>query len=67
MGQKSGLIRQVPLKRGSIDMIFVIRTRKRGPLNTGDYSIEVTLWAGLTVYTFLYTIHLGAVVTAIAL
>ena len=34
--------------------IFYERTRKRGPFNTGDYLIEVTAWAGLTVYKILW-------------
>ena len=30
-------------------------TRKKWPFNTGDCLIEVTAWAGLTVYKYLYT------------
>ena len=32
--------------------IFYDSTRKRWSLNTGDYVIEVTAWAGLTVYRY---------------
>jgi hypothetical protein len=30
-------------------------TRKGWPFNTGDCLIEVTTWAGLTVYIYLFT------------
>ena len=55
LGQrKSGLIRQVTtLKRFNSYDIFYDRTRKKCPFNTGDCLIEVTTWAGLTVYRVL--------------
>ena len=46
--RKNGLIRQV--KRLNLYEIFYDRTRKRLPLNTGYCLIEVTAWAGLTVF-----------------
>ena len=59
MGQrKSGLIRQVSLKSGSIHMISSM-TRKKLPFNTGDCLIEVTTWTGLTVYDFQTKKRLG--------
>ena len=40
-----------PLKRGSNHKKIVYdRTRKWWPFNTGDCLLEVTTWAGLTVY-----------------
>jgi hypothetical protein len=52
LGQRiSGLIRQVTSwKRFNSYEIFYEKTRKRWPFNTGDCLIEVTSWAGLTVY-----------------
>jgi hypothetical protein len=52
LGQrKIDLIRQVTsLKRFNAYDIFYHRTRKRWPFNTGDCLIEVTAWAGLTVF-----------------
>jgi hypothetical protein len=38
--------------RFSFYEIFYDRTRKWLPFNTGDCLIEVTAWAGLTVYIF---------------
>jgi hypothetical protein len=37
--------------------IFYDRTRVMGPFNAGDYLIEVTTWAGLTVYTMYIYIN----------
>jgi hypothetical protein len=39
-----------PLKRGSIHMKFSDSKRKKWAFNTGGCLIEVTTWAGLTVY-----------------
>jgi hypothetical protein len=39
------------LKRGSNHMNFSMTGQEMWPFNTGDCFIEVTTWAGLTVYT----------------
>jgi hypothetical protein len=38
-----------PVLRGHLWEIFYDRTRERWPFSTGDFLIEVTAWAGLTV------------------
>ena len=53
--RKSGCIRQVTSKkRLNSYEIFYDRTRKMWPFNTGDCLIEVTTWAGLTVYYYVF-------------
>jgi len=52
LGQrKSGLLRQVtvPLKRGSIHIKFSMTGQEKD-----DCLIEVTTWAGLTVYLYTF-------------
>ena len=59
--RKRGHIRQVSSsKRFNSYEIFYDRTRKRWPFNTGDCLIEVTAWAGLTVYHFQHSIGCGS-------
>jgi hypothetical protein len=36
-------------------MNFSMTEQEKWPFNTGDCSIEVTAWAGLTVYKYPYT------------
>ena len=56
LGQtKSGLITQVTsYKWFNSYEHFYVRTRKMWPLNTSDCLIDVTLWTGLSVYSFIY-------------
>jgi hypothetical protein len=57
--RKNVLIRQVTsLNRFRSYDLFNERTRKRRPFNTGDCLIEMTAWAGWTVY-------LGSMLTCI--
>ena len=57
--RKNVLIRQVTsLNRFRSYDLFNDRTRKRRPFNTGDCLIEMTAWAGWTVY-------LGSMLTCI--